>query len=74
MSLTTAKPILIEAFLEIFTTESDATESPEESRQRIAEKLASAIDKFVRAGSVQVSVTTTGTATAQIGTGTGNII
>lgn len=63
MSLTEGKPVLIDDLLEIFSTEATATESPEESRERIAEKLAAAIDKFVRTG----LVTTAGTATAQTG-------
>ncbi|AKK74434.1 hypothetical protein OK18_19070 [Chryseobacterium gallinarum] len=73
MSLNTGKPILLNDLLEIFTSEASATEKPEESRQRIANKLADAIDKFVRSGEVKVTVATTGTATAQTGTGTGNI-
>ena len=66
MSLINGKPVLIEDLTEIFLTESSKTESPEESRQRIAEKLAAAIDKFIRTG----LVVTAGTAAAQ----TGNII
>lgn len=73
MSLNTGKPILINDLLEIFTSEAAATENPAESRQRIAQKLADAIDKFVRTGQVNVTVATTGTAAAQTGTGTGNI-
>lgn len=73
MSLTNGKTVLISDLLEIFTSESKATEKPEESRQRMAENLAAAIDKFVRSGEVNVNVKTTGTATAQTGTGTGKI-
>ncbi|WP_234111686.1 hypothetical protein [Chryseobacterium sp. R2A-55] len=63
MSLTDGKPILIQDLLEMFETESNANEKPEDSRQRLAEKMAEAIDKFVRSG----LVTTTGTATNQTG-------
>jgi|GEM_PF-6288197 len=63
MSLEIAEPILIEDLLEIFTTEAEADESPEESRERIAQKMAAAIKKFIKAG----IVTTTGSATTQTG-------
>lgn len=63
MSLTEGKPVLIADLLTIFSAEALVTESPEESRQRIAEKLAAAIDKFVRTG----LVITTGSAIAQTG-------
>ena len=73
MSLATGKPILKQTILQIFETEAQADESPEQSRERIAEKLSNAIFDFVKSGNVKVNVTTTGTATAQSGTGTGNI-
>ncbi len=73
MSLTNGKTVLIADLLEIFTSESQATENPQESRQRMANNLANAIDKFVRSGEVNVDVKTTGSASAQTGTGTGKI-
>ncbi|MDM1557053.1 hypothetical protein HX126_21085 [Chryseobacterium indologenes] len=73
MSLEQGKPILKNDLLKIFTKESEETEKPEESRQRIAEEMTEAIYKFVKSGEVNVTVTTSGTASAQTGTGTGNI-
>ncbi|MBF4484365.1 MULTISPECIES: hypothetical protein [unclassified Flavobacterium] len=43
------------------------------SIDNIAEKLASAIEAFVKSGTVTTTVTTTGSAAAQTGTGTGSI-
>ncbi|WP_144893735.1 hypothetical protein [Flavobacterium tiangeerense] len=43
------------------------------SKDNIAEKLASAIEAFVKSGTVTTTVTTTGSASAQTGTGTGSI-
>ena len=63
MSLELAEAVFIEELLEIWTTESQEKESAENSRQRIAQKMAAAIKKFIKAG----TVTTTGTATAQTG-------
>ncbi|WP_102980113.1 hypothetical protein [Chryseobacterium scophthalmum] len=73
MSLETGKPILKQDILQIFEMEAQANESPEQSRERIAEKLTNAVYKFVKSGAVKVTVATTGTAAAQTGTGTGNI-
>ncbi len=82
MSLSSAKPILVKDILAIFENEAEQTESPEQSRERIAEQLANAIDKFVKAGKIEIEtgikVSTTGTATSQTGVttskGTGKII
>ena len=38
-----------------------------------ADALATAIDTFVKSGTVSVDVATTGSATAQTGTGTGSV-
>ncbi|MEI7486869.1 MAG: hypothetical protein WCJ72_05575 [Chryseobacterium sp.] len=73
MSLTDGKPILINDLLTMFSFEAQANEKPEDSRQRLAEGLANAFEKFEKSGKVSVTVATTGTATAQTGTGTGNI-
>lgn len=67
MSLTTAKMVFVADILEIFEFEAQQKNNPTASRQRIAEKLANAIDKFIREG--DVNVITTGTATTQTGTG-----
>ncbi|MEP0263785.1 hypothetical protein [Dokdonia sp.] len=40
---------------------------------RIAGKLATAIDDYIKTGTVMTMVTTAGSATAQTGTGVGNI-
>lgn len=63
MSLDTAEATFIEELLEMWETEAEETESPKESRQRIANKMAAAIKKFIKAGVVN----TTGTAAAQTG-------
>ncbi|TDW46570.1 hypothetical protein EV144_106242 [Flavobacterium sp. 270] len=43
------------------------------SIDNIASKLATAIEAFVKSGTVTTTVTTTGSASAQTGTGTGSI-
>ena len=63
MSLDIAEELFIEELLEIWETEAEETESAEVSRQRIAQKMASAIKKFIKAG----VVTTVGSATTQTG-------
>lgn len=63
MSLDTAEPQLIADLLEIWETEAEETESPEASRQRIAQKMAEAIKKFIKQG----VVVTNGSATTQTG-------
>lgn len=63
MSLDIAEELFIEELLEIWETESQEKENAEASRQRIAQKMASAIKKFIKAG----VVTTVGSATTQTG-------
>ena len=63
MSLDTAEPQLIADLLEMWETEAEETESPEASRQRIAQKMAEAIKKFIKQG----VVVTNGSATTQTG-------
>lgn len=63
MSLDIAEELFIAELLEIWTTESQEMESAENSRKRIAQKMAAAIKKFVKAG----VVTTVGSATTQTG-------
>ncbi|MEN4762657.1 MULTISPECIES: hypothetical protein [unclassified Chryseobacterium] len=73
MSLDIAEPILVNALLKIMSDEANEEQSAASSRTRIAEKMASAIKDFVKAGQVNVTVATTGTAAAQTGTGTGKM-
>ena len=63
MSLDAAEPQLIADLLEMWETEAEETESPEASRQRIAQKMAEAIKKFIKKG----VVVTNGSATTQTG-------
>lgn len=64
-----------------FDAESDTKVNPSEARQRTADAIGAAIEKFVKTGTVTVSagiaVSTTGTAAAQTGAttapGTGTI-
>lgn len=63
MSLDSAEPQLIADLLEMWETEAEETESPEASRQRIAQKMAEAIKKFIKQG----VVVTIGSATTQTG-------
>lgn len=60
----------IKGLLEDLSTKVD---NPEQSREDFAERLSTAIDTFVKTGTVNVTVATTGTAAAQTGTGTGGI-
>lgn len=74
MSLTEAKPKLYEDILQALDYEATVIDNPELSRKRLAQKITEAIDKFVRAGKVEINtgitVATTGTATAQKGSTT----
>jgi hypothetical protein len=69
-----AKAQLIVDILDAFDSVSNNPNiDPAAARTTIAQKLANAIDTFVKTGTVNVTVTvaTTGSATAQAGTGTG---
>ncbi|TDX86172.1 hypothetical protein [Epilithonimonas xixisoli] len=63
MSLDIAEELFIEELLEIWETEAQEKDSAEASRQRVAQKMASAIKKFIKSG----VVTTIGSATTQTG-------
>ncbi len=63
MSLDVAEELFVLELLEMWETESKETESAEQSRQRIAKKMAAAIKKFIKSG----VVTTVGSATTQTG-------
>ncbi|MDL2142859.1 hypothetical protein QQY79_10045 [Flavobacterium tructae] len=62
----TIKSLLIE--------ENKKTDNSSTSIDNIANRLAVAIDTFVKSGTVTTTVTTTGSALSQTGTGTGYII
>jgi len=68
------KNLLAQAIREAFDAESDVQVDPAEARQRQAEKIANAIDSFIRSGTVQTTVTgTSATGGPVTGTGTGGI-
>lgn len=68
------KTLLAQAIREAFDAESDVQVTPAEARQRQAEKIADAIDSFIRSGTVQTTVTgTSATGGPVTGTGTGGI-
>lgn len=56
----------------VLTEEKEKTDNSS-SIDNLAEQLASAIEKFVKSGTVNTTVNTTGSASAQTGTGTGGI-
>ncbi len=68
------KETLKAAVFAAFKAQQDKTENPDEALNDIADRLAAAIDAFVKSGTVSVTVATTGTAAAQTGTGTGSIV
>jgi len=53
------KETLITDILNLFNDESDIDVDPKEARKRQAERLAVAIDRFVRSGEVNTTVTGT---------------
>ena len=57
MSLDIAEELFIEELQEIWETEAEETESAEDSRVRIAQKMAAAIKKFIKAGVVTTTET-----------------
>ncbi len=61
---------LVDLFINEQSEEVNATTSV----NRLAAAMATAIENYVKSGTVNVNVATTGTATAQTGTGIGNII
>jgi len=67
------REVLKKAIKNAFDSESDEQVNPSEARERIAEKLASAIENFVKSGTVSTQVTGTCPAGAVTGTGQGNI-
>ena len=67
------KATLESAIFAAFKSQTTKTENPEDALNDLADKLATAIDAFIKSGTVNVTVATTGTAAAQAGTGTGNI-
>jgi hypothetical protein len=67
------KTTLAQAIQKAFDEESDKNVNPAEARRRTAQKIADAIDTYIKQGTVNVTVATTGTAAAQSGKGTGTI-
>lgn len=59
--------------LTILNLLTDMEEKEVDAKMEFATRLSSAIEVFVKSGTVNTTVTTTGTASAQSGTGTGNI-
>ncbi len=68
------KELLVEELI-VALTAGDGDENSETATRAVADKLASAIDKYIKSGIVQTSVTTSvttaGTAVAQTGVGAG---
>lgn len=64
------KPALKNAIKALLT---EMSTKEENSIDEFADRLSTAIDVFVKSGTVTVNVTTTGSATSQTGTGTGAI-
>ena len=54
-------------------TNLSTNEDPVQARQDFAAQLATAVDAYVKTGTVNSTVTTTGTAAAQTGTAIGSI-
>ncbi|MES2238854.1 MAG: hypothetical protein V4497_01215 [Bacteroidota bacterium] len=71
MSLNKAK--LIDDLRAVLTNEQTEEVDANESLDRIVKGIATAVDVFVKSGTVSVTVATTGTATSHTGTGTGKI-
>lgn len=65
------KPTLKNDILQLFNDESDVDVDPAEARQRQAQRLADAIEKFVKSGDVSITVTGT-SATGGAVTASGN--
>lgn len=71
MSLNKAQ--LQQDLVDLFTNEQSEEVNATISVNRLAAAMATAIENYVKSGTVNVTVNTTGTAAAQTGTGTGNI-
>ncbi|MGY0034455.1 hypothetical protein [Pedobacter sp. NJ-S-72] len=68
------KEILKSAIKDAFDFDSDKDVNPAEARERQAQKIADAIDLFVRSGEVKTNVTgTSATGGAVVGTGIGTL-
>ncbi|MFH7017190.1 hypothetical protein [Flavobacterium sp. FlaQc-47] len=67
------KSLLEQAIKSFLIEEKTKKDDGASSIDNIAAKLATAIDTFVKSGTVTTTVTTTGSASAQTGTGTGSI-
>ena len=67
------KATLENAIKALLTEEKAKNGDGSDSIDNIASKLATAIDDYIKSGTVMTMVTTAGSATAQTGTGVGNI-
>jgi hypothetical protein len=63
----------LEASIKALLSEEKGKTDNASSIDNISVKLATAIEAFVKSGTVNTTVTTTGSASAQSGTGTGSI-
>jgi hypothetical protein len=70
---TTLETVIKDAFKFNDIPDGDEKNAAKQQYQELAAGLASAIDTFVRSGTVSTTVTTSGTASAQSGTGTGSV-
>lgn len=67
------KSVLENAIKALLTEEKAKEDDGSSSIDNIASKLATAIDAYIKSGTVMTTVVTAGSATAQTGTGTGSI-
>ncbi|MDI9309224.1 MAG: hypothetical protein QM535_03320 [Limnohabitans sp.] len=67
------KSQLESAIKAVLTQEKNKRDDGSTSIDNISQKLATAIDTYVKSATVTVNVTTTGSASAQAGTGTGTL-
>ena len=67
------KATLENAIKALLTEEKSKTGDGSDSIDNLASKLATAIDAYIKTGTVMTTVVTAGSATAQTGTGVGNI-
>ncbi len=67
------KATLKAAIFDAFKKQQQKEKNPDDALNDIADRLSTAIDAFIKSGTVNVTVATTGTAAAQTGSGTGTI-
>lgn len=67
------KQTLINDLIDGFESVSNVDISSEDGREAMANLFATAIDNYIKSGTVNVAVVTAGSATAQTGTGVGTV-